>query len=891
MRLTADQMARLDRLLDEALDLDLAQRESWLQALSEDDRDLLPMLREALLQDPGSLQKTLPRLSPEAGTREFAPRELIGPYELIRLLGRGGMAQVWLARRADGAYEREVALKLPVALRLRGDIAQRFARERDILAGLEHPNIARFYDAGMSADGLPYLALEYVPGKSLVEWCDGRRLGIPERVRLFLRVLEAVRYAHEHGVLHRDIKPSNVLVTGDGQVRLLDFGVARMLEETDSALTRIYGRALTPEYASPEQVAEQELDAGSDVYSLGVLLYELLAGRLPYRLAGTAVPRALPSAGPPSARADEEAARSRATTGARLVRALQGDLDAIVLKALAPDPDARYRSAAALASDLQQYLEGRPVPARGDSLVYRLGKRIRRHPLIALATLGAGLLVAGLGATALLAEPGSLLHQEAPAPATPAPGADKSIAVLPFVDMSEKKDQEYLSDGLSEELIDRLSHIPELKVIARTSSFQFKGRNEDMRAIAARLGVAHLLEGSVRKDGNSLRITAQLIRATDGSHVWSQSYDRGMSGIFKLQDEIAATVAKSLKVAMDAGPHDTDTRTPSTEAYSLVLKGRFFLFRLNPDDHRKAIGLFRQALELDPNYALAWALLGNAYFGQAMFGWAPQAESIGKARAALGRALKIDPALFSAHFTRATIAANIDWDWPAAQMEVARMREINPREGIFLPYVEANLALIFGRTGEAVEMYRAILARDPLYSYGIRSLGWALFLSQRYEESIAAENDLLRINPGFRGAHALMATCWTMLGRYDRAREESAKEPSEDDRLAALATLDWIQGRRAAADAELQELEKKYGGRDPYGPAVTHAIRGERDAAFEWLERSLHQHQPDITFVAVDPLLQNLHSDPRFHDILVRMRLAASVAASGGKPAAGLAAR
>jgi serine/threonine protein kinase len=877
MSLTADQMARLDRLLDEALDLDQAERELWLRQLSEADQDLLPLLRDALLQDPANLRRTLPRVVLETGSREFAPRQRVGPYELIRQIGRGGMAQVWLARRADGAYEREVALKLPVVLRLRGDVAQRFARERDILAALEHPHIARFYDAGMSADGLPYLALEYVPGKSLVAWCDARKLGVSDRVRLFLDVLEAVRYAHERGVLHRDIKPSNVLVTEDGQVRLLDFGVARMLQETDSPLTRIYGLALTPEYASPEQIEEKTLEPASDIYSLGVLLYELLAGRLPYRLQGNAVPRALPAAGAPSTRVDEEAALSRGTRGSQLARALKGDLDAIVLKALAPDPDRRYRSAAALASDLQRYLDGMPVLARGNSPAYRIGKRIARHPLASLATAGA-LLAALLGGAWTLVAP-----QDAPQRDVRAPAADeKSIAVLPFVDMSEKKDQEYLSDGLSEELIDRLSHVPELKVIARTSSFQFKGRNEDMRTIAAKLGVAHLLEGSVRKDGNSLRITAQLIRASDGSHVWSQSYDRGMSGIFKLQDEIAATVAKSLKVAMNAGPQDMDTKTPSTEAYSLVLKGRFHLFRLSREDHLEAIELLRQALEFDPNYALAWALLGNAYFGQATFGWAPRAEALDRSRQALARALKIDPALFSAHFTLAAIAANVDWDWDAARREIARMREINPGDGIFLPFMEADLALVFGRLGEAIAKYHAILARDPLYTYGIRSLGWSLYLSQRYEESIAAEERLLQVSPAIHGAHWLMATSWIMLGKYDRAREEIAKEPGEDDRLQALATIDWAQGRRAESDAELQALETKFGGRDPYAPAAVHAFRGETDAAFSWLDRSLRQHQSDLTFAASDPYLRNLRGDARFREVLAKLGLAAAFPSLGG---------
>src|SRR6266404_6447043 len=368
MGLSVPQMALMSRLLDEALPLDAAARRVWLERLSSEYLDLAQCLREALL--PGDSQaadfkslSTLPKFaSADDGGAVAAsglqPGARVGPYELFRPVGAGGMAEVWLARRADGAFKREVALKLPKLTHLRADLEQRFARERDILASLEHPNIARLYDAGVTADGLPYLAMEYVPGQPLITWCDARRLGLRERIKLFQQVLDAVQYAHAHRVIHRDLKPSNILVTPAGQVRLLDFGVAKLLTRQDEQhvqLTQLYGRALTPEYASPELLRGEPLDTVSDIYSLGVVLYELLTGSRPRQIEASVSAVELEQAmgtAPierPSTQLAMEAGPARATTQHKLARRLRGDLDAIVLRALSKEPQKRYASASALA--------------------------------------------------------------------------------------------------------------------------------------------------------------------------------------------------------------------------------------------------------------------------------------------------------------------------------------------------------------------------------------------------------------------------------------------------------------------------------------------------------------------------------------------------------------
>jgi serine/threonine protein kinase/Tol biopolymer transport system component len=408
MGLSIPQMSRMSRLLDDALQLDAAGRSAWLEALPEEHRDLAAALRDALLPGDAQLAEieklaALPGTgtATEAGARSAIGLQIgarVGPYELIRLLGGGGMAEVWLARRADGAFKREVALKLPLVGRLRTDLEQRFARERDILARLEHPHIARLYDAGVDPNGLPYLSMEYVEGRPLTEWCDARRLGILARLELFLQMLEAVQYAHEKQVIHRDLKPSNVLVTEAGQVRLLDFGVAKLLEADEPQLTEItnlHGRAVTPDYASPELLRGGSVDARGDVYSLGVLLYELLTGVRPYRLKDAASIGLLEhtiatvEVKKPSILLEADAAAARGTTPEKLVRQLRGDLDAIALKMLAKEPASRYPSVAALAADLRRHLHARPIEALPARFTDRLGKFLRRNRTVVGVTVTA----------------------------------------------------------------------------------------------------------------------------------------------------------------------------------------------------------------------------------------------------------------------------------------------------------------------------------------------------------------------------------------------------------------------------------------------------------------------------------------------------------------------
>jgi TolB-like protein len=450
---------------------------------------------------------------------------------------------------------------------------------------------------------------------------------------------------------------------------------------------------------------------------------------------------------------------------------------------------------------------------------------------------------------------------------------ERSIAVLPFVNMSSDTDQDYFADGLTEELIDHLGRIPDLKVIARTSSFAFKGKNEDVRTIAGKLGVANLLEGSVRKSGAELRITAQLIRAADGIRLWSDTFERKLSDIFRIQDEISTTIAKALNVAMDARSAPAVDRPANIEAYNLVLRGNYFYFRHNPADAERALASFQEAVKLDPTYALAWVGLSNAYSDRANLGVIDEATGYAQARVAAERAVSIAPDSARAHVNMGWVHATMDWDWTSARDEFERARTLDPKERSAARGLAFVNDTIYGRLAPQIALRREELALNPLDIHQLAQLAYDLLSTSQLEESAATFRNLLQLNPDAFGAHGGLATTLLFLGRLQEAESAADMESDEFIRTIALASIYWVQHRKLESDALLSQAETRHGADAPYQLAGLHAYRGENDAAFEWLDRAYRAHDSNVVTVRSDPLLRTLHGDPRYRALLEKMKL------------------
>jgi TolB-like protein/Tfp pilus assembly protein PilF len=450
--------------------------------------------------------------------------------------------------------------------------------------------------------------------------------------------------------------------------------------------------------------------------------------------------------------------------------------------------------------------------------------------------------------------------------------SEKSVAVLPFINLSEDKSNEYFSDGLSEELIDMLTKIPELRVPARTSSFYFKGKQVTVQDIAKALSVAHLLEGSVRKSGNHLRITAQLVRADNGYHLWSETYDRQLDDVFKVQEEIAGAVVKALKISLMGGSLPESTGTQNIEAYNLFLQGRHFAARRTLADISTAIDYFEKAIQREPGYAEAWAALAFADAWQAQFGAGNVDVLTEKARLAARQAIRLNPKLPEAHATMALINSAYDFDWASARSEtdLALSLDRNNPDALL---IAGLIDWVFGRTDEAIARYREALNVDPLRADGYLYLGGALYSGGHLDEAADALRATMKLNPNQVKAHFFLALTELQHGRPQMARATMAAEQAPWYRLAGLAIVDHALGRKAESDSALAELCNRYGGDSAAQIAEAYAYRGEVDEAFKWLNRGYRQRDPGLRFLKVDPLFAALRVDPRYKAFLRKMKL------------------
>jgi len=445
---------------------------------------------------------------------------------------------------------------------------------------------------------------------------------------------------------------------------------------------------------------------------------------------------------------------------------------------------------------------------------------------------------------------------------------EKSIAVLPFVDLSEKQDQEYFGDGLSEELLNVLAKVRGLKVIARTSSFYFKGKNEDMRLIGQKLSVAHVLEGSVRKSGNRLRITAQLIKADDGTHLWSETYDRTLDDIFKIQDEIAKAVVSKLEVTM----HTTPRADASAEAYNLYLEGKYFTNRRDKESAARAVEKYKQALKLEPHFAIALAELAAVYSYQATNGFIPTEEGYSLATEAVQKALQLDPNLPDAYATQSRIFSIHDWDWPNADASIKKALAVGSANALTLSNA-GILAMHFGRFDEAIELYQKAIEVDPLRTATYYNQGLGYYYASKWEQSKASFRKTLELNPAFASAHYQLARVYLMENKYDSALSVMMEEADESWRLDGLPLVYFKLGRGKESDEILKEVISKYADDSAFQIAEIYAYRGDADLAFQWLERSYQTRDAGLANVRVEPMLKSLNNDARWLPFLKKMRL------------------
>lgn len=600
----------------------------------------------------------------------------VGAYVIVREIGQGGMGTVYLAARADGYFQKQVAIKLLKRGTDSEEVLRRFRSEREVLACLDHPNIARLIDAGTTDDGLPYFVMEYIEGIPVTRFVDENQAPLIARLNLFLKISGAVEAAHRSSIVHRDLKPTNILVNRDGEPKLLDFGIAKLIGNEPNALeqTALGQERLTPVSASPEQAQGEPVTISSDIYALGVVLYEMLTGARPHRFSTTDPSReelvhvicdqlpTLPSL----------AVRDRGRQ-----RLLRGDLDAILLRALEKEPTRRYSSAAEFAEDIRRHLAGEPVHARRDKPSYRIKSFFLQNRSIqfSVAAVGAALLALGaiLFSSLLRSDFKSKDLQEVPSASQHSDGQsipEKSIAVLPFDNFSADKENSYFVDGFQNDILTDLAKVTDLKVISRNSVAAFRGGAKKAREIGHVLGVSYVLEGSVQKSGDRIRVNAQLIDARTEVEVWAEQYDRKVDDLFVLQSELSQAIVSQLKATLSANEKAAIENRPTKDmlAYDLYLRARESFFQAN---FWNAIQLLEAAIARDPRFALAYCLMAEAHLYIYRFMDDTIPNRLAKAKEAAETALRLAPDLAESHLAQAQYYYYGLRDYEKAQRELA----------------------------------------------------------------------------------------------------------------------------------------------------------------------------------------------------------------------------
>jgi serine/threonine-protein kinase len=715
----------------------------------------------------------------------------LGPYVLIAPIGSGGMGEVWKAR--DARLYRMVAVK-----RLKSRHSARFEQEARAIAALNHPHICQIFDIGPD-----YLVLEYIEGRPLLSAAQPGPLPVEEGVRLAAQIAEALDAAHRKGVLHRDLKPANIMVTREGSVKLLDFGLAKRVTISGETATHetetIEGMVMgTAAYMAPEQAQGKPLDARSDIFSFGTVLYEVLSGRQAFRGENSiATMAAILYTEPPPLDAPAE-------------------LKQILKRCLAKPPEQRYQTAAELRKALQECAR-----------------------------------------TGMSAQ------------------SQRSIAVLPFANMGADKEDAYFSEGLAEEIINFLAQIPRLKVTARTSAFAFRGKEQDIRKIAGALGVATVLEGSVRRSGNRIRVTAQLINAEDGCYLWSQRYDREMADLFDLQDEIARAIASALQVQLSGASALFEQYRPNLPAYEALLKARHYLGSFRPDLLPRIKEYFEQAIALDPKFALAYCEYGGYFGAMALVGALPANQAMPMMRSLAQKALDLDSSLPEGHAILGYVAACLEYDWKQAEQRFPLGMARDPIPVFVRLYYVMGYLLPTGRATEAPRQIDLAVQGDPLNLTLRVYRALALAAAGRDEEAAAGYREVLEFNPAVPAAQGALGAYHASRGELDQALVHSEKAfalAPVPQAIGLLAGLLRRTGDTRRAEALLAKLDPEAVGA-PRGLALYHWASREFDAEADWLAKAIDQHDPYGAIYLQVWYGRELRSSPRWAGLMRRLNL------------------
>jgi serine/threonine-protein kinase len=800
--------------------------------------------------------------------KPISPGAQIGRYQIRKLLGAGGMGQVYLAQ--DTQLDRPVALKLlPANFTADVDRLRRFKQEARATSALNHPNILTIYEIG-EADGAHFIATEFIDGMTLRHHLAANTLKMSEALDVASQMTSALAAAHEAGVVHRDIKPENAMLRKDGYVKILDFGLAKLAERAESVDSEAITLAETDPgvvmgtvgYMSPEQARGLTVDARSDIFSMGVVLYEMLTGRPPF-------------AGNSSSSVLVSILEREPPPLARFIPDVPSEMQRIVSRSLAKIRDERYQTVRDMYVDLKNFkqeldfklklersTEWRESESpRGATSIGRVADTVRERESDLFATLNS--------TQARMSQTSRQMSRDEPI---------DSLAILPMVNATQDPNAEYLSDGITESIINNLTQLPQLRVMARATVFRYKGQEVDPIEVGRALDVRAIMLGRVLQLGDQLVIKAELVDVIDGSNLWGAQYNRKPADILAVQDEISGEIFQKLRLRL-TGDHRkrlVKRYTDDTEAYQLYLKGRFYTSKATSEGLHKGIEYFHQAISLDPTYALAYSGLAEAYYGLSGAHLPPK-EAMPKARAAAMKALEIDDTLAEAHASLALVKVFYDWDWTGAETEYRRAIELNPGYASAHHWYGWYLALM-GRLDEAtVEMERA-QELDPLSLEITADLGLSFFFARQYDRAIAQFRKALEMEQDFIWARFFIAWAEEQQGLIDEAIAEYQRAAEVENAMvikAALGHAYAVGGKRDEAQAVLDELQQLSASKhvSPYDSAIIHTALDEKDKAFACLERAYENRSEALVWLKVDPRLDPLRATPQFIDLLRRVGL------------------